>query len=96
MSTPKRRAAVTQYAPVIVMPTNTPAEVVSRVVGAGYVPVLVDDISQVKLLMPSSDVMGSDMLMSSLLAICKTGSGACERFTVELFRRMVEREGKQP
>jgi hypothetical protein len=82
------------YAPLVVLPATTEAETVAAVRGAGYVCVLCDDPTKVKVILAGSDVVGGDLLMSALTGLCSqyAGDSSKSAMVVELWKRMKERE----
>jgi hypothetical protein len=85
--------APTGYAPVLVVPTNTPAEVLEELRAAGYVPVTASDPSKVVVITPCSRIIGDDLLMSAMHGLAgEHASNERSRMMLELFRRMKARE----
>lgn len=91
-------AAASGYAPLLILPTDTPTGTVDDVRAAGYVPVLTDEPDKVKLVLAGSEISGSDMLMAAMHGLNSyTGFGDLDKpktqFLLELHRRLLKREG---
>lgn len=87
-------AAASGYAPLLILPTNTPPETVKDIRAAGYVPVLTDEPDKVKIIMSHSEVSGGDMLMAAMHGLVTGGyTPPKENFVKELYARMQKREG---
>lgn len=85
-----------EIAPLIVLPIDTDESTLIRVRDAGYVAVLSDDPDKVKVVLGSSDISGSDILMSALHGIVKSGySAPKEKFAEELYSRLITKESKR-
>jgi len=82
------------YAPLVILPTTTPAENLAEIKAAGYVVVMCDQPEKVIVKLPQANSEGGDMLMAALHGIVNGGyTPPYEKFVKELHARMLKREG---
>lgn len=79
--------------PILILPTDIGQEMIEIVKASGYIPLITDSPEKVKVVMPGSEAIGSDMLMSAMHALSgqymETGRSA---FVLELAKRLKSRE----
>lgn len=93
MKTKRKIEPATPPAPILALPLNTEPATVTQAREAGYVVILTDDADKVKLIMPATDAVGGDMLMSALWALCQLSDQSGRAyFTMALQRRLQARE----
>lgn len=79
---------------VIILPIGTDPECVSELRHAGYVPVLTDNPSMVRLMSAEASIPASDVI-AALKALSMTGAmSERQMFVSELFKRMTLNESK--
>lgn len=93
MKTKRKIEPATPPAPILALPLNTESATVTQAREAGYVVILTDDADKVKLIMPATDIIGGDLLMSALCGMSgNTSSTERSSFALELWRRLKARE----
>lgn len=79
---------------VIVVPHTIGEESLAELREAGFIPIRTANPDGVKIVMPSSEVISSDLLMAAMHGLCSSATSSAERslFTNELHRRLKFRE----
>jgi hypothetical protein len=77
--------------PIIVLPPDTSEKSLREVRKAGYVAIL-SSPEKVKIVLPSFELSGSDLLMSAMKGLAGSYDSNKAAFFAELFKRMQKRE----
>ena len=82
---------------IITVPLDVSDTDLSLLLSSGFIPIRTEFPSAVKIILPGSEVLTSDLLMAALHGLCRSANSTAERsdMVLELRRRLTLREKKE-